>query len=152
MTAHYVEELREAAEAAERAEAEFRRYAERRLDTMTAERVRAHRRYHLVSGMVERARSISERAVSIAAQITSVLGQTGWSEGDAAYGEVCDRLGPVAALVHDDLHGACDANPTSASVLLALAVFESWYRQRFGTEFPALAPGAPGTFQPLVDF
>lgn len=61
MTAAYLDQLQAAAGAAERAEAEFRQYAERRLEIMTAERVRAHRRYHLINDMVESARPIAEK-------------------------------------------------------------------------------------------
>jgi len=37
-------------------------------------------------------------------------------------------------------------------VVASLEAFESWYRQRFGTEFPALQPNAISSFRPLVDF
>jgi hypothetical protein len=56
----------------------------------------------------------------------------------------------VAELVHADLHGG--PSVATALVVAALEAFESWYRQRFGTEFPALQPSATSAFQPLVDF
>jgi hypothetical protein len=152
MTAAYLDQLRAAAGVAEGAETEFRQYAERRLEAMTAERVRAHRRYHLVNDMVESARPIAEKPACIAAQIGSVLAQAGWSESDTAYGEVCERLGQVASLVYDDLHGGSDAESSSSRVLPALAAFESWYSERFATEFPMLLPRSSGSFQPVVDF
>ena len=157
MTAAYLDRLIAAAGIADRAEAEFRQYAERRIEIMTAARVRAHRRYHLVSDMVESARAIVERPACIAAQIGCVLIQAGWSENDAGYGEVYERLGRVAALIHDDLHRepcavqSCADQP-SIGVLAALATFEAWYCERFGTEFPVLLPRSPNAFQPLVDF
>ncbi len=152
MTAAYLDQLFAAAGVAECAEAEFRQYAERRLEMMTAARVRAHRRYHLVNDMVESARAIVERPACIAAQIGCVLIQAGWSENDAGYGEVCERLGRVAALIHDDLHREPGADQPSMGVLPALATFEAWYCERFGTEFPVLLPRNPNAFQPLVDF
>jgi hypothetical protein len=157
MTAAYLDRLLAAADVADCAEAEFRQYAERRLEIMAAARVRAHRRYHLVNDMVESARAIVERPAGIAAQIGCVLIQAGWSADDAGYGEVCERLGRVAALIHDDLHREpcanqpC-ANQPSIGVLPALATFEAWYYERFGTEFPVLLPRSPNVFQPLVDF
>ena len=157
MTAAYLDRLLAAAGVADCAEAEFRQYAERRLEIMTAARVRAHRRYHLVHDMVESARAIVERPACIAVQIGCVLIQAGWSENDAGYGEVCERLGRVAALIHDDLHPepcadqSC-ADQLSIGVLPALAMFEAWYCERFGTEFPVLLPRSPNAFQPLVDF
>jgi hypothetical protein len=152
VTAAYLEQLVAAAEAAEFAEAEFRQHAEHRLESMAAERVRAHRRYHLVNDMVQSARAIVEKPASIAAQIACVVGLAGWSEDDAGYGEVCERLGRVAELVHDDLHAEPDCDKPSTGVLPALAAFESWYCGRFGTEFPALLPHDAGTFHPLSDF
>jgi hypothetical protein len=162
VTAAYLDRLLAAAGVADCAEAEFRQYAERRLEIMTAARVRAHRRYHLVHDMVESARAIVERPACIAAQIGCVLIQAGWSADDAGYGEVCERLGRVAALIHDDLHREpcadqpCADQPCadqpSMGVLPALATFEAWYYERFGTEFPVLLPRSPNVFQPLVDF
>jgi len=157
VTAEYLDRLLAAADIADCAEAEFRQYAERRLEMMAAARVRAHRRYHLVNDMVESARAIVERPAGIAAQIGCVLIQAGWSADDAGYGEVCERLGRVAALINDDLHRepcavqSCADQP-SIGVLPALATFEAWYNERFGTEFPVLLPRSPNVFQPLVDF
>ncbi len=102
--------------------------------------------------MVESARAIVERPACIAAQIGGVLIQAGWSENDAGYGEVCERLGRVAALIHDDLHREPYADQPSIGVLPALATFEAWYCERFGTEFPVLLPRNPNAFQPLIDF
>jgi hypothetical protein len=146
----YLDQLREAAQASERAEAEFRQFAERRLETMSAERVRAYRRCQLVSDMIESALPLPEPGKCVAAQIGCVLAQAGWSDGDPGYDEVSEQLGRVATLVHADLHG--EPGIVSSMVLTALDAFESWYRQRFGTEFPALQPSAKNTFQPLVDF
>jgi len=145
-------ELRAAAEGSESAEAEFRRSAERRLEMMSAARSRAYRRYHLVTDMVETARPITEQAACVAAQCARILTQAGWSESDAAYGEVRHRLDRLATLVHGALHGVPGAEEPQAEVLPALAAFEAWYQERFGTDFPALLPPASGSFQPLVDF
>lgn len=147
----YLDLLRAAAEAAERAEAEFRGYASHRLETMSGERVRAYRRYHLVRDMVESARPVAAQAACVAAQVACVLAQAGWSESDAAYDEVREELCRVATLVHRDLHDQPGTDP-AAQVLPALCVFETWYCARFGAEFPALLPREPSSFQPLVDF
>jgi hypothetical protein len=150
MTRPYLDQLREAAQAAERAEAEFRRFAERRLETMSAERVRAYRRCQLVSDMIQSALQLPEPAECVAAQIVCVLSHAGWSGGDTGYDEVSEQLGRVAELVHADVHG--EPGVVSSMVVAALEAFESWYRQRFGTEFPSLQPNAVSSFQPLVDF
>jgi len=150
MTRPYLDQLRDAAQASERAEAEFRRFAERRLEAMSAERVRAYRRWQLVSDMIESALPFREPAECVAAQIDCVLTQAGWAGGDTGYDEVSEQLGRVAELVHADLHGELGA--ASSMVAAALEAFESWYRERFGTEFPALQLSAVSAFQPLVDF
>ena len=150
MTRPYLDQLRDAAQASERAEAEFRRFAERRLATMSAERVRAYRRCQLVSDMIQNALPLREPAECVAAQIGYVLSQAGWAVGDTGYDEVSEQLGRVAGLVHADLHG--EPGVVSLMVVASLEAFESWYRQRFGTEFPALQPNAISSFRPLVDF
>ena len=150
MTRPDLDQLREAAQTSEHAEAEFRRFAERRLETMSAERVRAYRRCQLVSDMIQSALPLPEPAECVAAQIGRVLSQAGWAGGDTGYDEVSEQLGRVAELVHADLHG--EPGVVSSMVVVALAAFESWYRERFGTEFPALQPNAISSFQPLVDF
>jgi hypothetical protein len=150
MTRPYLAQLRAAAQGAERAEAELRQYLERRLETMSAERIRAYRRSQLVSDMIESARPIAARAECVEAQTGCVLAQAGWSGSDAGYEEVREQLSPLAALVHADLHG--EPGDVSSMVVAALAAFENWYRERFGTEFPALQPRAMNTFQPLTDF
>jgi hypothetical protein len=146
----YLDQLRDAAQASERAEAEFRQFSERRLETMSAERIRAYRRCQLVSDMIQTALPLPAPAECVAAQIDCVLAQAGWSDGDSGYDEVCEKFGRVAALVHADLHG--EPGAVSSMVVTALEAFESWYRERFGTEFPALRPSAMSAFQTLVDF
>ena len=150
MTRPYLDQLREAAQTSEHAEAEFRRFAERRLETMSAERVRAHRRCQLVSDMIQNALPLREPAECVAAQIGCVLSQAGWAVGDTGYDEVSEQLGRVAELVHADLHG--EPGVEVSMVVAKLEAFESWCRERFGTEFPALQPSATSEFQPLVDF
>jgi len=150
MTRPYLDQLRDAAQASERAEAEFRRFAERRLETMSAERVRAYRRCQLVSDMIQSALPLPEPAECVAAQIGCVLSKAGWACGDTGYDEVSEQFGRVAVLVHADLHG--EPGAVSSMIVAALEAFETWYRRRFGTEFPALQPNAISSFQPLVDF
>lgn len=119
---------------------------------MASARVRAYRRYHLVDDMVERARAIPDKSASIAAQTSCALIQAGWLENDSAFEELRKRLTPVAELVYDDLHGEPHTDVSASSILTALAAFEAWYRERFGTEFPFAEVRDQNTFQSLVDF
>src|SRR6266446_5915922 len=97
MTRPYLDQLRDAAQASERAEAEFRRVAERRLETMSAERVRAYRRCQLVSDMIQSALPLPEPEECVAAQIGCVLSQAVKDTADTGYEEVSEQLGRVAA-------------------------------------------------------
>ena len=145
----YLVSLKTAADASSLAETALRRDMAERVERAAGERVRAYRRHHLVAAMVETARPLGDAAAAVEAQTRRVLGEAGWGRENPAYGEIASRLAEVARLIHNDLHLEAGGDPP---VLAALEAFESWYRQRFGTEFPALTPEPANSFQPLVDF
>jgi hypothetical protein len=153
MSTNYLDELRALAESCGQEETAYREESQKRLAALADRRARAYRRYNLVREMIELARPVPDEAACIAAQTTGILAEAGWSDADAAYREVAEALAPVARLVHADLHGLAESAPRSGnSVPRALETFEAWYRERFGTEFPALQPRDAPSFQPLVDF
>jgi hypothetical protein len=84
MSEAFLDTLRAAAEACEAAEAEFRRASQARLAALTAARIEAYRRYHLLRGMAEAAAAAPETADAAA---DFALAETGWSEADIAYPE-----------------------------------------------------------------
>lgn len=138
MAAPFLDALRATAAACEAAETVFRRDSQARLQALTASRIAAYRRYHLLRGMAEAAAAAApETAAAAAADFA--LAETGWSEADAAYAEVGEHLAAAAA-----------ALPADAAVA-AFAAFEAWYRDRFGSAFLDLLARDPA-FLPVVDF
>lgn len=140
MSTDFLDTLRAAAEASEREEAAFRRDSERRLQALAAARVAAYRRYHLLRGMAEAAAAGETPEESEAAALDFALAETGWSEEDAAYGEVRGALAATAA-----------ALPQGEAAPAAFARFEAWYKERFGIDFLDLLE-RERAFLPVVDF
>jgi len=141
--------LRETAEACERDEAAFRRDSENRLRAMTALRVAAYRRWHLLRGMAAAAAGCESAADAEAAALDFALAETGWDESDAWYGQVRARLGETAAALA--AAGVTDEAAAADAVLAAMRDFEAWYRDRFGNAFLDRLEAERG-FLPVVDF
>jgi len=151
----FLDQLRAAAEEKERREADYRRESRRLLEGLEVERTRAYRRYNLLKDMAEAAAGHTEPQAAIEAQLAVAIAESGWSETRSGYAELRERLSPVAALVHEHLHppAADDAAASAISdVPDAVALFEVWYRERFGQHFLDLLGRPPPSFQPLVDF
>jgi hypothetical protein len=90
-----LERLQIAAEACARDEEAFRRDSERRLQTLTAQRVAAYRRYHLLKVMAAAAGSCEGHEEANAAMRDAALAETGWTEDDAAYDDSPTTLAPL---------------------------------------------------------
>jgi hypothetical protein len=152
MSAALVKRLRETAETCESDEAAFRRDSENRLQALTALRVAAYRRWHLLQGMAAAAASC-EQAAAAAAALEFALAETGWNEDDAWYGEVRARLGETAAALEAAraAAGTADEERAADATLAAMLGFEAWYRERFGNAFLDRLEAERG-FLPVVDF
>lgn len=151
----FLDRLRVAAEELERRETDYRRESRRQLETLERERTRAYRRYNLLKEMAAAAAEHVERPAAVAAQLAVAAAESGWSEARSGYAELRERLEPVAALIHGQVHppepgGAAVA--VAADVPDAVAAFEAWYRERFGQDFLDLLGRPAPSFQPLVDF
>jgi hypothetical protein len=144
MNAAALERLKREAEAREREEEAFRRESRARLEALTAARVAAYRRYHILKGMAGAAASSAAAEEGTAAALDFALAEAGWREDDRAYGEVREKLAPVAEAV---------ASPSQEEdgAIGAFAAFEAWYRERFESGFLDLLERDPG-FLPVVDF
>ena len=153
MSAALFERLRGTAEACERDEAAFRRDSENRLQALTALRVAAYRRWHLLQGMAAAAAGCEATANAIAAALEFALAETGWSESDAWYGEVRARLGETAAALEAARAGAGTTDEARAAdaALAAMRDFEAWYCERFANAFLDRLEAERG-FLPVVDF
>ncbi len=155
MPPDFLDQLRCAAEAKERAESDYRRESRRYLESLEAERTRAYRRYNLLKDMAAAAAEQPDLPAGTDIQLAVATAESGWSEARASYADVRERLGPVASLIHARMHpppAEAGAESAEADVAEAFAAFEAWYRERFGQDFlDLLGRGAP-SFQPLVDF
>jgi hypothetical protein len=153
MSAALFERLRETAEACERDEAAFRRDSEKRLQALTALRVAAYRRWHLLQGMATAAAGCEATANAIAAALEFALAETGWNESDAWYSEVRARLGETATALEAAraAAGTTDEARAANAALAAMRDFEAWYRERFANAFLDRLEAERG-FLPVVDF
>jgi hypothetical protein len=144
MSASFLDILLAAAEICGRKEESFRRESQARLEMLSAARVAAYRRYHLLKGMAEGAAACSSAEEGSAAALDFVLTETGWSEDDLAYSEVREQLGAVA-------HAVAAKPPEGDAAIRAFEVFEAWYRERFASDFLDLLE-RDRAFLPVVDF
>jgi hypothetical protein len=153
MPPEFLDRLREAAEAREQEETEYRRESRRRLDALAAERTRAYRRYNLLKDMVTAV--CAELPAGIDAQLAVATAASGWHEARTGYADVRERLGRVASAIHSSMHPPTPKSDTptvEADVAESIAAFEAWYRERFGQDFLDLLGREVSSFQPLVDF
>jgi multidrug efflux pump subunit AcrA (membrane-fusion protein) len=153
MSALLVTRLHAAAEICERDEKAFRRDSERRLQGLTQLRIAAYRRYYLLKGMAATAASREVPAEAASAALEFALAETGWSEDDASYGEVSERLAETAAALQAAraAEGTADEESLADVAVRAMSRFEAWYRDRFGNAFLDLLETERG-FLPVVDF
>jgi hypothetical protein len=150
----FVQDLERQAQAAARLEADFRIQARDRLAQLEALRVSAYRRLNLLKGLAGAITAIEDDAAAVAAGVDHVCARTGWSEANAAYSEVRERLAPVATAVRAaERPSAPDQPPTPPQApVMAFASFEAWYRARFDADFLSLMASDAPTFQSVVDF
>ena len=153
MSAVLLKRLQETAEACERDEAAFRRHSAQRLQALTALRIAAYRRCHLLYGMAGAAAGCEAAEEATAAALEFALAETGWSEDDAVYGEVREQLGETAAALQmaHAAEGTADEDREADGAVRAMLRFEAWYRERFGSAFLDLLEAERG-FLPVVDF
>jgi hypothetical protein len=155
MTPAFLEQLRCVAEAKEQEESDYRRDSRRHLDALAAERTRAYRRYNLLKDMAAAAAQHAELPAGVDAQLGVAAAESGWSEARTGFADVRERLGPVASVIHAEIHpptAEAGEVPVDADVAEAFAAFEAWYRERFGQDFLDLLGREAPSFQPLVDF
>jgi hypothetical protein len=153
MSAVLLKRLQEMAEACERDEKAFRRDSERRLQALTALRIAAYRRCHLLRGMAAAAAACEAAQVAGVAALEFALNETSWNEDDAAYREVREKLGETAAALQTAraVEGTADEEREADRAFEAMLRFEAWYRGRFGNDFLDLLEIERG-FLPVVDF
>lgn len=151
--------LQETADAAARAEAEFRRTISARIAALAQERSFAFRRLNLMRALAETAAAADSEASAVGACRAALAGRLGWTGESAAQQEALAAFEPVVRALRALLApvGPGDAGPEGADgeappdPAAALAAFEDWYARSRGTPFWLLFEHhMPET--PLVDF
>ena len=137
----YLAELEAVANAAQRAELEFR--ASVAAETKKRERARefAFRRLALARAMTAALRSAKAEESALAPQLAALKRELGWNTETDGRKKVLEAWKSVAAAIAERERPAKEkgaAATVCADVGKALAAFEEWYRGEFKSEFLAL--------------
>ena len=154
-TPAFVSDLERQAMQAARLEADHRIQMRDRLAQLETMRVAAYRRLNLLRDMAAAIATATDDAAAVEAGLDHVCARTGWSEADAAWVELRDRLKPVAVTIRAAEQPTAAPGQPPAPVqapVLAFASFEAWYRARFDADFLSLMASDAPTFQSVVDF
>jgi hypothetical protein len=149
MSMAFLDGLHALAEAKAEEEAAYRRESEHRRAALGIGRARAFRRYNFIKMMVRAAQAETDELISVRAQIAAVTAEAGLQESTPGYDDLCARLGEVAVIVHNELHGHA---PSIGAIAGASDAFEAWYWERFQEEFLDRFDRERPSFQPVVDF
>ncbi|MBS0246406.1 MAG: hypothetical protein JSR61_07265 [Proteobacteria bacterium] len=145
----FLDALKLAADAAARAEDDFRHEIAERTKALERERAFAHRRLNFMRAVAEAVASAEHEAMAVAAANAVVQAKLGWASESEARSEVLERLMPVTKAVFASIDPEEPAMPDD--VVAALHDFESWYATTRGSMFWALFENfMPET--PRVDF
>jgi hypothetical protein len=148
--APFLAALKEAADGAAAAEAQFRREAQSRIATLEAERAFAFRRLNLMRTIVDAATGAESEEIAVANALAALRTKLGWHNDSEARTEVVSRFAAVARSVHARLSPREEGEP-EPDVTRTLADFEAWYARTRTTPFWALFEHhIPET--PLIDF
>ena len=146
--ASFLLELKTAAEAAKAAETSFRREAAKQVAALEQERAFAFRRLNLMQAIAEAIAPAESEEVAVANAFAALRTRLGWNADSDAREEVITHFGPVALAV---FRTAATGGEPANGVHEALAVFERWYAETWGSPFWALfEQQMPDT--PVVDF
>jgi hypothetical protein len=148
MTASFLLELKTAADAAKAAETSFRQEAAKQVAVLEQERAFAFRRLNLMQAIAEAVAPAESEEVAVANALAALRTRLGWSADSDARSEVITHFGPVALAA---FRAALAGGEPATNVHDALAVFERWYVETWGSPFWALfEQQMPDT--PVVDF
>jgi len=146
----FLDALTTAADAAEAAEATFRREIAGRIKALEQERAFAFRRLNLMRAVADVIASADSEETAVASGLAVVRTRLGWSSDSEARTEVLSRFAPVARAAFASL-APPEAEAEEVDVSAALADFESWYAATHESPFWILFEHyMPET--PLVDF
>jgi hypothetical protein len=155
----FLEELKAAAEEAEKAEGQFRREIAQRIAQLERERAFAFRRLNLMRAVTKAVAGAESEEDAVACALDALCDKLGWQAASPARDTVLTQFTPVVQSVFHDLTQPAEsesaestsADSRSAPVQGALAAFETWYAGSHPAPFWALFEHyIPET--PRVDF
>jgi hypothetical protein len=146
----FLDTLQHAADAAARAEENFRREVAERAILFERERAYAHRRLNFMRALAEAVAGAESEEAAVAAATETLCAKLGWASDSEARTQVLEHLAPVAREAFASLAPAGET-PRRPDVLGALAKFEKWYGETHANPFWYLFEHyMPET--PVVDF
>jgi hypothetical protein len=146
--ASFLLELKTAAEAAKAAETSFRKEAAKQIAVLEQERAFAFRRLNLMQAIAAAITPAESEEVAVANAFAALRTRLGWNADSDARTEVITHFGPVALAA---FRAGLSGGEPATSVHEALAVYERWYAETWGSPFWTLfEQQMPDT--PVVDF
>lgn len=147
----FLDALKAAADAAERAEDAFRREIAERAKALDRARTFAYRRLNFMRAIAEAVAGAENEETAVAVAKAVMRGKLGWANDSEAREEVLAHFIPVARQVFASLAPPEDEGAARPDIVAALAGFESWYAATHPNPFWALFEQyMPET--PVVDF
>lgn len=137
----YLDELEAVANAAQRAEIEFRASVAAEIAKRERAREFAFRRLALARSMSSALRSAKAEDGGLGLQLAALKRELGWNTETDGRKKVLEAWKGVAAAIAERERPAKDGHASataSTDVGKAFAVFEEWYRGEFKSEFLAL--------------
>lgn len=145
--ARFLDELAEAAKAADGAETALRRDMARRLAEIAQERAFAYRRLNLMRAVVAPVAAAETEEAAVAGARAILRARLDWSEDSEARQAVLSRFETVICA----MFAGTNEQENAPAILEALAGFEAWYGATHDVPFFALFERVmPET--PVVDF
>jgi hypothetical protein len=142
----FLDALAHAADAAEKAEAAFRREIAARVKALEQERAFAFRRLNFMRAIGVVIAEAEDEEMAVANALGVVRDRLGWASDSEARGETLTHFAPVARAAFLSL-APPEAEAEPADVGAALAAFESWYAsthpQPFWVLFETYMPETP---------
>jgi hypothetical protein len=146
--ATFLDDLSAATNAAEAAEAAFRREVAARIAVLEGERAFAYRRLNWMKTVATTVTGVEDEETAVAHVRSALRTRLGWQGDDSGHDAVLERFAAVARAA---FAGLAPGGDEDADVAEALAAFEAWYAETHGRSFWALFEHyIPET--PLVDF
>jgi hypothetical protein len=140
---HFLGALEAAAIAAQREELSFRESIAAEIARRERDRQFAFRRLNLAKSMAAVALTADTEELAIAGQAAALARELGWHETTEPRQKALVAWTPVAKAVWQEVRPATDGSAAAAdqskpAVSEALATFETWYAQEFGSSYLAL--------------